>query len=66
MHDIGRAGIRRLVFAAFIFLTLSSAVASASSPADELSSSALKGARSMHGDPVHFGSTTRVLTDGVQ
>lgn len=53
-----------------IFLSLALLVtgglAAASPPADELAAGSLKGARSVHGEPVHMGAHSQVLTDGVK
>ena len=52
-----------------IFLSLALLVtgglAAASPPADELAAGSLKGARSVHGEPVHMGAHSQVLTENM-
>ncbi len=47
-------------------LLITGSIASASAPPDEMAAGSIRGAHSVHGDPVHMGARSRVLTDGVK
>jgi hypothetical protein len=66
MRKLSGTRARWLSYVTPCLLAFISASALGAAPADELSAGSLRGARAMHGDPVHFGATTRVLTDGVK